>query len=184
MSTAVCSGAWSPCWTHNAANCWSARSTARIRNRARRSVTRPGEGIVGRILESGELIVLRRIADDPRFLDRLQLYDRELPFIGVPICVGRRGPTGVLDRPARARHDDLLYERAHFLEMVANLIARSVRLAWEVERERQDADARNGTACAGRCGSATASTLSSAIAGRCSGSSSRCGRWPNGTPRC
>jgi len=35
-------------------------------------------------------------------------------------------------------YDDLLYERAHFLEMVANLIARSVQLAWEVQRERQD----------------------------------------------
>ncbi len=96
-----------------------------------------GEGIVGRILASGELIVLRRIADDPRFLDRLQLYDRELPFIGVPICVGEDGPTGVLAAQPPCC-DELLYERAHFLEMVANLIARSVQLAWQVERERQD----------------------------------------------
>ena len=96
-----------------------------------------GEGIVGRILASGELIVLRRLADDPRFLDRLRLYDRELPFIGVPICVGEDGPTGVLTAQPPCC-DELLYERAHFLEMVANLIARSVQLAWQVERERQD----------------------------------------------
>ncbi len=96
-----------------------------------------GEGIIGRILERGELVVLRRIGDEPRFLDRLQLYDRELPFIGAPICVGEQGPAGVLAAQPLCC-DDFLYERARFLEMVANLIARSVQLAWEVERERRD----------------------------------------------
>jgi Nif-specific regulatory protein len=37
------------------------------------------------VLERGEQVVLPRIADEPRFLNRLRLYDRELPFIGVPI---------------------------------------------------------------------------------------------------
>jgi Nif-specific regulatory protein len=82
-------------------------------------------------------MVLRRLGDEPRFLDRLQLYDRELPFIGAPICVGERGPAGVLAAQPPCG-DDFLYERARFLEMVANLIARSVQLAWEVERERRD----------------------------------------------
>jgi Nif-specific regulatory protein len=97
----------------------------------------PGEGIVGRILERGERVVLRRVADDARFLDRLHLYDRELPFIGVPIALGERDYAGVLAAQPPCS-DELLYERARFLEMVANLIARSVRLSWEVERERRD----------------------------------------------
>lgn len=105
--------------------------------RAREIRYQAGEGIVGRILERGELMVLRRIADEPRFVDRLQLYDRNLPFIGAPICVGEQGPTGILAAQPPCC-DDFLYERARFLEMVANLIARSVQLAWEVERERRD----------------------------------------------
>ena len=96
----------------------------------------PGEGVVGSVLERGERIILRRVADEPRFLDRMHLYDLELPFIGVPICVGQGERTGVLAAQPSCC-DELLYERARFLEMVANLIARSVRLSWELERERR-----------------------------------------------
>lgn len=95
----------------------------------------PGEGVVGAILTSGEKVVLRRVADEPRFLDRLRLYDRELPFIGVPIKIGQIENAGVLTvQPSYC--DEFLWERAQFLEMVANLIARSVQLSWDLERER------------------------------------------------
>lgn len=51
----------------------------------------PGEGVLGMVLERGERVMLPRLADEPRFLDRLRLYDRELPLIGVPIP-GRSRP--------------------------------------------------------------------------------------------
>jgi Nif-specific regulatory protein len=95
----------------------------------------PGEGLLGMVLERGEQVVLERIADEPRFLNRLRLYDRELPFIGVPIRVGPAQYVGVLAAQPPCR-DQWLPERARFLEMVANLIARGVRTAWAVERER------------------------------------------------
>jgi Nif-specific regulatory protein len=96
----------------------------------------PGEGVVGMILERGERIILARVADEPRFLDRLHLYDLELPFVGVPLRIGQGESAGVLAaQPACC--DELLFERARFLEMVANLIARSVQLSWELERERR-----------------------------------------------
>ncbi len=95
----------------------------------------PGEGVLGMVLERGERLVLPRLADEPRFLDRLRLYDRELPLIGVPIRAGSGQYSGVLAaQPPRL--DKWLAERARFLEMVANLIARSVRAAQAVERER------------------------------------------------
>ena len=99
---------------------------------------RSGEGVVGAILELGDTVVVERIAAEPRFLGRLGLYDPQLPFIGVPIRVGDGAPVGVL--AAQPQSDDvaLLGERARFLEMVANLAAQSVRLSWEVERERRD----------------------------------------------
>ncbi len=95
----------------------------------------PGEGVLGMVLERGERLVLPRLADEPRFLDRLRLYDRELPLIGVPIRAGSGQYSGVLAaQPPRL--DKWLAERARFLEMVANLIARSVRAAQAAERER------------------------------------------------
>ncbi|MEE4376417.1 MAG: nif-specific transcriptional activator NifA [Candidatus Competibacteraceae bacterium] len=105
--------------------------------RSREIRYRLGEGIVGRVLQQGEKIILPRVADEPRFLDRLQLYEPELPLIGVPISVGRDQRAGVLIAQPTG-FDDFLCERARFLEMVANLIARSVRLSWELERERRD----------------------------------------------
>jgi len=95
----------------------------------------PGEGVLGMVLERGERLVLPRLADEPRFLDRLRLYDRELPLIGVPIRAGSGQYSGVLAAQP-PRRDEWLPERARFLEMVANLIARSVRAAQAMERER------------------------------------------------
>lgn len=97
---------------------------------------RPGEGVVGAILKEGDTLVIRRIADEPRFLDRLRLYVPDLPFIGVPIQVGDEAPIGVLAAQPAA-DDGLLTERARFLEMVANLLAQTVRRAWDLEKERQ-----------------------------------------------
>jgi len=95
----------------------------------------PGEGVLGMVLERGEQVVLTRLGDEPRFLDRLRLYDRELPLIGVPIRAGSGRYSGVLAaQPPRC--DQWLPERARFLEMVANLIANGVRAAWEAEKER------------------------------------------------
>lgn len=104
----------------------------------------PGEGLLGMVLERGEQLVLPRIADEPRFLNRLRLYDRELPFIGVPIRAGPDHYSGVLAAQPPCR-DQWLQERARFLEMVANLIARSVRTAVQVERERSALTAERDT---------------------------------------
>ncbi|WP_455204512.1 nif-specific transcriptional activator NifA [Kaarinaea lacus] len=97
---------------------------------------RAGEGVVGTILEEGRTVVVNRISDEPRFLGRLGLYDKELPFIGVPIRVSGE-MVGVLAAQPKERNS-LLSERAQFMEMVANLISQSVRLSWEVDKERSD----------------------------------------------
>ncbi len=94
---------------------------------------KPGEGIIGAILESGAPLVLERIADDPRFLDRLGVYSRHRPFIGVPIEIGDH-TAGVL---AAQPHDEYSLEREErFVKMVANLIGQSVRLAKKIEDEQ------------------------------------------------
>jgi len=96
---------------------------------------RPGEGVIGRILEKNQPWILPRVGDEPRFLDRLNLYQSDLPFIGVPIRIGEGAAVGVFAaQPPVA--DGLLEERARFLEMVANLIGQAIRLARGVEAEQ------------------------------------------------
>ncbi|MEW5837799.1 MAG: nif-specific transcriptional activator NifA [Pseudomonadota bacterium] len=96
-----------------------------------------GEGVVGLILERGKAVVLRRVADERRFLDRLHIYDAGLPFIGVPLILGGT-PVGVLAAQPDTPDDGMLDERVRLMEMVANLIGQSVRLADEVASERRD----------------------------------------------
>lgn len=95
----------------------------------------PGEGLIGAILDAGSTIVVDRVSEEPRFLGRLGLYDQELPFIGSPIYVEKGEMVGVL----AAQPDSALFlgERARFLEMVANLIAQSVKMLRIIERKQR-----------------------------------------------
>ena len=95
----------------------------------------PGEGVLGTILEKPRTIMLQRIADEPRFLNRLGIYQPGLPFIAVPIKAGST-LQGVLAVQPERPDDGLLEERAQFVEMVANLIGQNLRLSLEVEQEK------------------------------------------------
>ncbi|MBB3103887.1 nif-specific transcriptional activator NifA [Azomonas macrocytogenes] len=104
---------------------------------------RNGEGIIGHVLKNGDSIVLGRIASDPRFLDRLALYDLELPFIAVPIKNPEGSTIGVLAAQPASRADELLPERTRLLEIVANLLSQTVRLVVNLEDGRDVADERD-----------------------------------------
>ncbi len=93
-----------------------------------------GEGVVGAIMESGEPRVVQRISDEDRFLDRLGVYERELPFIGVPIPLGDQTAGVLAAQPSGGLGQ--LSRQERFLEMVGNLIGQSVRLAKRVEDEQ------------------------------------------------
>ncbi len=100
---------------------------------------RPGEGIIGKILKAKHPLILERIADEPRFLGRLGLYDPEPPFIGITIHISEDRTIGVLTaQPNTTAHDGLLKDRTRFMEMVAQLVAQTLRLANEVEQQRRD----------------------------------------------
>lgn len=94
-----------------------------------------GEGVMGTVLDAGHTVVVERIADEPRFLGRMGLYEPELPFIGAPIRYGNDELVGVL--AAQPLDAQLLGERARFLEMVANLIAQSVGALRGLEQRQQ-----------------------------------------------
>jgi len=77
-----------------------------------------GEGLVSIIMASSETMIVERLCDEPRFLGRLGVYDKALPFIGVPIKIDEKEPVGVfVAQPLSG--GDLLAEQARFLEMLA-----------------------------------------------------------------
>jgi len=96
----------------------------------------PGEGLMGAILAEGSTIVVEKVSEEPRFLGRLGLYDPELPFIGSPIYIEKGELVGVL--AAQPDNSQMLGERARFMEMVANLIAQSVKMLRIIERKQRD----------------------------------------------
>ncbi|MBF0249379.1 MAG: nif-specific transcriptional activator NifA [Alphaproteobacteria bacterium] len=97
---------------------------------------RPGEGVVGEIMETCVPVIVPKIAREPKFLGRTGFYDSQLPFIGVPIFSGDT-PMGVLAAQPETGTDNL-EARARFLEMVANLIAQTVRMWVQVENETRE----------------------------------------------
>jgi Nif-specific regulatory protein len=97
----------------------------------------PGEGVLGLVLEDNRTVALTRAGDDRRFLNRLGIYDRDLPFIAAPIAVGGT-LHGVLAVQPNEADDGQLNERARFVEMLANLIGQSLRLSIEVELEKKN----------------------------------------------
>lgn len=96
----------------------------------------PGEGLIGAILDEGNTIVVEKIADEPRFLSRLGLYDESLPFIGSPIAIDQGEVVGIL--AAQPLDAEFLGEKARFMEMVANLIAQSVNTLRVIERRQME----------------------------------------------
>jgi len=96
---------------------------------------RLGEGITGRVVESGKPILVPKVGDDPTFLDktgaRSQLDDGNVAFLCVPISVGEKtiGALSV-DRLTTGGDDEtpILEEEVRFLESIADLIAQIVKL--------------------------------------------------------
>ncbi|MGY5449543.1 nif-specific transcriptional activator NifA [Agarivorans sp. MS3-6] len=92
---------------------------------------RPGEGIVGTVLTQKQPIVLSKVSNDLRFADKLDLYALDLPFIAVPIKKSSE-VLGVLAAQPQIDDPEKLALFTRFLEMTANLIAKSVLLAKDV----------------------------------------------------
>lgn len=105
-----------------------------------------GEGITGRVIESGRPMAIPHIDRDPLFLDRTrarsQLDKSKISFICVPIKEGQRviGALSV-DRVFEASYP--LEEDVRILTIISGLIARKVGLLEEINREKAQLDQEN-----------------------------------------
>ncbi|MEE2638185.1 MAG: sigma 54-interacting transcriptional regulator [Acidobacteriota bacterium] len=98
-----------------------------------------GEGVTGRVVESGKPVIVPRASQEPTFLNRgrrKNLDRRDISFICVPIFT-RETPVGAvsIDLPFETGRDYQRYVK--FLDVVATMIAQAIRVNHLVDAERQ-----------------------------------------------
>lgn len=106
------------------------------RQQLARGIYRPGEGVVGRVVESGQAMVVPDIDEEPAFLNRTgsRTEKSEISFISVPIKL-RGEVLGALSADRVFDETVSLTEDVRVLEIVASIIAHAVRLYWTYRHE-------------------------------------------------
>ena len=106
----------------------------------RRGRYKRGEGVTGRVLETGRPMVVPNIDDEPLFLDRTRSRRRgdesPLSFICVPIRSDRQ-VIGTLSADLPLRDEAALQSDLRLMTIIASLIARTAVKLEEVNRERE-----------------------------------------------
>ncbi|MFW6457003.1 MAG: sigma 54-interacting transcriptional regulator [Planctomycetota bacterium] len=105
-----------------------------------------GEGIVGRVMETGESEIIPCISEEPRFRNRIfrrnQDTGRDLSFLCVPISLNHQ-VTGTLSVDVPSAPDERLQQHTHVLEIVASMIAGDVRSRRETALQKRSYEAEN-----------------------------------------
>ena len=111
------------------------------RNDPAKTKYKPGEGLTGRIAESGKPIIVPQVSKEPLFLNRASSWnpkiDREQSFIGVPIILDYE-TLGVLmvNLAFNAKRD---YDSSvKFLILVASALVQAIRLDRIRKQERKE----------------------------------------------
>jgi Nif-specific regulatory protein len=99
-----------------------------------------GEGITGRVVESGKPIVVPRVSREPMFLrrtsDRPELAQEEISYVCVPILLNRKA-IGALGADFRFKPDRDFDRTVKFLGVVASLMAQALRIQRVIDDERE-----------------------------------------------
>jgi Nif-specific regulatory protein len=107
---------------------------------------RPGEGVTGKVVETGEPAAVPRISEEPLFLDRTgarrKVRKPDISFICVPIKLGSE-VIGALSADRLFDENISLEEDVRLLSIIASMIAQAVRLRQSAEEERQRLMAEN-----------------------------------------
>jgi Nif-specific regulatory protein len=101
---------------------------------------RRGEGIVGRVIETGKSLIVPNIQDEPRFQDRVhqrkdaQLDAKGWSFVALPVTIGQEN-VGTLSVDMPRQDIDLLQDAEKVLSIVAGLIANDIKRRRETRAE-------------------------------------------------
>jgi len=109
-------------------------------DRARNTQIKLGEGITGKVVESGKPIVVPRVSKEPAFLNlasrRPDHLKQELSFICVPIVLNRQ-PVGALGVDLRFKPERDYDSSVKFMGVVSSMIAQALNVQRMVEEERR-----------------------------------------------
>ena len=101
---------------------------------------RMGEGITGRVVETGKPIVVPRVSREPTMLNRAARRsdgdDQELSFVCVPIVLNRRA-VGALGVDLRYKAERDFDSSVKFLGVVASMIAQAVKIQRLIEEDKR-----------------------------------------------
>lgn len=101
---------------------------------------RLGEGVTGRVVETGEPVVVPSIATEPLFLNRTRVFeerqDSEMAFICVPVRFGNE-TIGALSAKRKYSGERSFDEDSRVLSILASLISYAVHLRQFAEEERE-----------------------------------------------
>ncbi len=99
---------------------------------------RIGEGITGRVVETGEPIVVPRISEEPRFLHRSgeRMGAGETSFFCAPIAIDGR-PVGALSIELLYDDDRDYDTTVGLVGVIASMIAQATKASWMAETERR-----------------------------------------------
>jgi Nif-specific regulatory protein len=110
-----------------------------LTSRGKQTRYRLGEGITGRVTETGKPIIVPRVSHEPMFLNRAaerkNLDKQDRTFICVPVVINRK-PVGSLGVDLRFKRDRDYDRELHFLQVVASMIAQAINISHLVESER------------------------------------------------
>jgi Nif-specific regulatory protein len=99
-----------------------------------------GEGLTGRIAETGKPIIASQVSKEPLFLNRMSSWDperdREQSFIGVPILLDYK-TLGVLAVTLAYNKTRDFDSSVKFLTLVSSALVQSIQLKQMIELERQ-----------------------------------------------
>src|SRR5438034_204276 len=101
---------------------------------------RMGEGITGRVVETGKPIVVPRVSREPAMLNRAARRpegdDHELSFVCVPILLNRRA-VGALGVDLRYKAERDFDSSVKFMGVVASMLAQAIKIQRLVEEDKR-----------------------------------------------
>jgi len=101
---------------------------------------RPGEGVTGKVIQTGKPVAVPRVSREPMFLNRTgalkELSKKDISFICVPIKMGNE-TIGALSVDHLFSDKVSFEEDVRLLSIIASMIAQAVRLRQSVMEERQ-----------------------------------------------
>jgi Nif-specific regulatory protein len=113
----------------------------------RRAVYSPGEGITGRVVQTGKAMIIPDIRSSGEFLDKTATHrevkgNNPVAFICVPIMTGKDimgtlSADRIVDQSAADNRNENLEEDQRLLSIVASMIAQAVKLRREIIEERR-----------------------------------------------